>query len=129
MEKQEYPKWLYHASGDAKIVRDAAAHEQAGAWWFEHPLTAAAAAARAAAAVTGDVVPMTVPEPPPDAIATWYAAKVKAAVGKVLSMDSIDELRELREIEAQRPGGARPVVARAIVDRIGALQPAPVEAT
>jgi hypothetical protein len=32
-----YPKWLYHAEQEARIVKDAAAHASLGAGWLESP--------------------------------------------------------------------------------------------
>ena len=40
MEKQEYPKWLYHSSKEPKIVLDEAAHKKAGKTWHEEPVEA-----------------------------------------------------------------------------------------
>lgn len=117
--KVEYPKWVYHASGDSKIVADAYAHDKAGAWWFEDPLTAAAALAQAAAEATG-LAPVATPSPvapPPDALTIYYAAKVKQVLAKVVTLETAADVDELAAIEAQRPGGPRKLVVQALAGR------------
>lgn len=44
MDKVEYPKWIYAAGGDSRIVNSAAEHAAAGDGWFESPGEAEAAA-------------------------------------------------------------------------------------
>ena len=48
-----YPKWLYHAEKEARIVQDEAAHKALGAEWVESP----AAFEKKAPEALGDAVP------------------------------------------------------------------------
>lgn len=39
----QYPKWLYHATHEARVVPDEAAHKALGSGWHESPVDAKAA--------------------------------------------------------------------------------------
>lgn len=40
---QEWPKWRYHASGEARIVASEAEQDRLGPWWFDSPAAASSA--------------------------------------------------------------------------------------
>ena len=40
---EQYPKWLYHAESDPKLVNDPDEHEALGAGWEESPVAAVVA--------------------------------------------------------------------------------------
>ena len=56
-----------------------------------------------------------------DKLKKFYQAPAKVVVDNVIVMDTEDDLRELREIEENRPGGARRTVLRAVADRLAML--------
>lgn len=56
----QYPKWLYHASQEPRIVADEAAHKALGPGWAESPADAKAAPAAPKAA------PIAEPQPEPE---------------------------------------------------------------
>lgn len=45
MDKVEYPKYLYAAGGESRVVASAAEHQAAGEGWYESPGEAQAAEA------------------------------------------------------------------------------------
>lgn len=40
LKEECYPKWIYHAEEEAKVVHSKAEHEAAGKGWFETPVVA-----------------------------------------------------------------------------------------
>lgn len=60
---QPYPKCLYHATEEMRVVRNEAEHKALGPDWYESPDEAKEAAAAAAAA---EAEPAGVPEPAAD---------------------------------------------------------------
>lgn len=125
-EKTEYPKWLYRAGGDSKLVTTAEAHDRLGAWWFESPGEASDAVAIAVAEARGEL-PVKERHPlesPTDGVLNaYYAAPVKIAAARAQALATIEDLDELRDVEEQRPGGARKGVLKAIGDRMQELIP------
>ncbi len=137
MAKQEFPKWVYFldAAGKptSKLINGPSDMKKE---YVESP--ADLPTAEQADAV--DEAPVDVPVVPvvPDAVKklaadaqaeldAFYKAPATIIAGKVKKMDSLTDLTELRELEDNRPGGARPTVQRAIIDRMQALLPSDPE--
>ena len=124
--KVEYPKWVFRAGGDTKLVQDEAAHDKLGAWWFESPGEASDAVAIAAAEALGEIPvkeKSPVESPHDGVLKAYYDAPVKMASARAASLETIEDLEELRDVEDMRPGGARKGVLKAIGDRIQTLIP------
>lgn len=112
MAKQEYPKVLWGANGEQKLVQDALQHQQAGPGWYDHPDEAKAAKQKPAPAPKPETPPASTGGGEPDAERDAKEAKAlyAAPVGRVLeSLKDADAetLKRLRGLEEKNPNGPR----------------------
>ena len=127
--KIEYPKFLYASGGRAKVVKTPEEHFACGEEWYESPAfipTAESAAPPASEYRVPEQVTV-IAESADAKLKKFYAAPAKVVIDNVVSLDDEDDLRELRDIEENRPGGARRTVLRAVADRLAMLTAAPTQ--
>lgn len=143
---KQYPKWLYHESGETKIVSNQQAHLDAGPGWYESPADAKAAAANPKPPATPEPTqpaPVNPPastqtpaapvasDPAPPAVddearrqaeaEAVYASPVSALVAS-LNGASLDNLKSLKAIEAANPKGPRTSLLKAVDTMIAKLE-------
>lgn len=120
MIDQHYPKWIYASGGRSKIVRSVEEHaEHEG--WVESP--AAVIEDGLTPTVTG-VAPAAVTGMVMNADATvkrFYTVPVKVIADQVMGLSTLEEVREVRDIEDARPGGPRKGVLQAVLARMEQL--------
>lgn len=130
MAKQEYPKWLYHATEPSRLAADAEKHAEMGPGWFESP-TEVNDPYGIPAKASGPVIatPLDIPTAPAEAetvddaeAKSLYASDAKTVIAKLAGC-SPEVLLRVQTLEAQNPRGARKSVLVA-VEKL--LPPAPV---
>lgn len=123
--KIEYPKWIYSAAG-ARLVKSPKEHA-AYPGWSETPVVAAAeptpeqATADMAVPVAKEEPAQPVPDDSSSPLDAFYAARAADVVERVLQQEDPEQLRALRSLEENRPGGSRRRVLRAVADRLSQL--------
>ena len=129
--KQEFPKWIYASGGRAKVVHSPEEHHAHGDGWYESPAFIPAEAV--ASAQQADIQrrfsePVAaIAEDSAEKLKKFYAAPAKVVVDNVVGLDSEDDLRELRDIEENRPGGPRRTVLKAVADRLSMMAASPAQ--
>lgn len=144
--KHEYPKWLYHPTLPARIVKDQEEHAAMPLGWYKSPADfpkdGEASAATVAPSVPVSAPAASAPQDPPPAppvedpqpgaseaaaekaeqseAELLYKANVATIVGK-LKGSSKAALEHLQILEAANPTGARKGVMKAIEAELAAL--------
>jgi hypothetical protein len=120
-----FPKWIYGPNGESKVVHS---FEEMQSYpdWAETP-----AAFYKTSAPAGPATPVVVGGLVSGAdtlLKRFYTVPVKVIADQVMGLPTLDEVLEVRDMEAQRPGGARKGVMQAVVARMEQLAPVPADA-
>lgn len=108
---QEYPRWMYHKTQKALLIKSPAVELALGDDWVKNP------------GELEDNKPESKIDP--NNHAAYYGMKQADVIDKidVMTVDDIEALRMLRAVEIANPNkeGGRPAVAKAIEEKVAAL--------
>lgn len=121
--KQEYPKWLYHATAGTKLVASPTEHDELGPEWCESPTEATKVFNAARGIVTPDVrETASAGAGAPVSTADDPAITKMNVTDAVTAINAVESLEVLARLYQQEEGGAnRKTVQTAIGNRINAL--------
>lgn len=115
---RHYPKWIYASGGRTKLVRSVEEHRGYPEWVessadvVEEPIAPVSNAPPAVAGMVANA----------DAtVKRFYTVPVKVIADQVMGLNTLDEVREVRDIEDARPGGPRKGVLAAVLARMEQL--------
>lgn len=120
----QYPKWLYGRDGSPRIVKNHDEHllypdmKESPADFTAAPVLAELATLPAGLRVAADIVAAA-----DVMMKRFYTVPVKVIAEQVMRLSSLDEVREVRDMEEQRPGGPRKGVLQAVLARMEQLTP------
>lgn len=126
LKKEEYPKWIYSPRGESKIVRSYEEHREYPEWRESPADFPATQDAQAPIQPAASPVAAGMVQSADATMRRFYTVPAKTIADQVMALESLDEVREVRDMEELRPGGARKSVMAAVVARMEQLSTPPV---